>query len=296
MTLSSSLVELITTVSHGRELPPVVHLHRPPQVVPAGRHKKFGMIMLADGSCGFFYTRFDNILSRLMACDPAQILATPILDLIAGYDGDDPLAKALGLGALNALSQHLLRIGGFTLDLTSDPFGQSRLEHSEHVGMVGFFPPLIDMLASHNVALTIIEKDLQFFDRAGNFSVTADTARLIDCDQVLVTGSTLMNDTLDEVLACCNPAAHIALIGPTASCLPDPLFERGVDVVGGTTVVDLDHLLPRLEAGESWANGTGKYCICKKHYPGINTLLHSISEQQPTPHDPGSTEMDSIIS
>ncbi|MBT4404455.1 MAG: hypothetical protein HOC85_05245, partial [Acidiferrobacteraceae bacterium] len=175
MTLSSSLVELITTVSRGRELPPVAHLHRPPQVVPAGRHKKFGMIMLADGSCGFFYTRFDNILSRLMACDPAQILATPILDLIAGYDGDDPLAKALGLGALNALSQHLLRIGGFTLDLTSDPFGQSRLEHSEHVGMVGFFPPLIDMLASHNVALTIIEKDRQFFDRAGNFSVTADT-------------------------------------------------------------------------------------------------------------------------
>jgi hypothetical protein len=105
-----------------------------------------------------------------------------------------------------------------------------------------------------------------------------------------------MNNTLDEVLACCNPAAHIALIGPTASCLPDPLFERGVDVVGGTTVVDLDHLLPRLEAGESWANSTVKYCICKKHYPGINTLLHNISEPQPTALDSGSTEMDDIIS
>ena len=279
MTLSSSLVELIATVSHSRELPPVVHLHRPPQVVPAGQHKKFGMIMLADGSCGFFYTRFDNILSRLMACDPAQILSTPILDLIAGYDSDDPLAKALGLGALNALSQHLLRIGGFTLDLTSDPLGQSRLEQAEHVGMVGFFRPLIDRLASHSVSLTIIEKDPQFFDRAGKFSVTADTTRLIDCDQILITGSTLMNDTLDEVLACCNPAAHIALIGPTASCLPDPLFERGVDVVGGTTVVESGHLLPRLETGQPWANSTVKYCICQKHYPGINTLLHSISEQ-----------------
>ncbi len=95
---------------------------------------------------------------------------------------DDGLGPALGLGALNALSQHLLRIGGFTLDLTSDPLGQSRLEHSEHVGMVGFFPPLIDMLASHNVALTIIEKDLQFFDRAGNFSVTAETCLLDTSD------------------------------------------------------------------------------------------------------------------
>ena len=139
MALSSSLVELITTASCGRELPPLVHLHRPPQVVPTGRHKKFGMIMLADGSCGFFYTRFDNTLPQLMACDPTQILATPILDLIAGFDGGDPLAKALGLGALNALSQHLLRIGGFALDLTSDPLGQARLKQAEHVGMVGFF-------------------------------------------------------------------------------------------------------------------------------------------------------------
>ncbi|MBT7353710.1 MAG: hypothetical protein HN810_06300, partial [Acidiferrobacteraceae bacterium] len=109
-----------------------------------------------------------------------------------------------------------------------------------------------------------------------NFSVTADTARLVDCDQVLVTGSTLMNDTLDEVLACCNPAAHIALIGPTASCLPDPLFERGVDVVGSTTVIDLPGLLTRLEAGKSWNAGTAKYCIARKDYPGIVRLLTSV--------------------
>jgi uncharacterized protein (DUF4213/DUF364 family) len=153
--------------------------------------------------------------------------------------------------------------------------GHIDLAGARHVGMVGFFPSLVEMLGRHTVALTIVEKDEQFLEWPGNFSVTSDTHRLGDCDRVLITGSTLMNDTLDDVLGCCDPAAQIALIGPTASCLPDPLFERGVDVVGSTTVIDLPGLLTRLEAGESWNAGTAKYCIARKDYPGIVGLLTS---------------------
>jgi uncharacterized protein (DUF4213/DUF364 family) len=90
---------------------------------------------------------------------------------------------------------------------------------------------------------------------------------------VLVTGSTLMNDTLDGVLACCDKNARVALIGPTAACLPDPLFERGVDVVGSSTVLNLARLRPRLEMGESWGSAVTKYCICREDYPGIHHLL-----------------------
>tara|TARA_B100001964_G_scaffold243727_1_gene322590 strand:- start:1208 stop:2041 length:834 start_codon:yes stop_codon:yes gene_type:complete len=274
MTISSSLIELIVSICHERDLPAITHLHRPPQVVTEGRHRKFGMIALADGSCGFFYTRFDDTLSRLMACDPAQILAASPLELLRQFDSADPLEKALALGVLNAASQHLLRAGGYALDLTHDPMGQIDLTRAKHVGMVGFFPPLVDSLANrHDVTLTVIEKDEQFFDWPGDFLVTSDTRRLGDCDRVLITGSTLMNNSLDDVLACCDQAAQIALIGPTASCLPDPLFERGIDVIGSTTVVDLNQLLPRLAAGESWGIGTAKYCISRKNYPGIHKLL-----------------------
>ncbi len=273
MNLASTLVELVSAASRYQQLPPIAHLHVPPPIETTGRHKKFGMIALADGSCGFFYTRFDNTLERLLACNPAQVVAKPVLEVAAGFLDSDPLTKALGLGALNALGQHLLQAGGYRLDHTTDPLGQLDLDRGRHVGMVGFFPPLVELLQQRGTALTVIEKDTQFLAEQGNFTVTLDPAHLAGCDRVLVTGSTLMNDTLDGVLACCDNNARVALIGPTAACLPDPLFERGVDVVGSSTVLNLARLRPRLEMGESWGSAVTKYCICREDYPGIHHLL-----------------------
>ena len=45
--------------------------------------------------------------------------------------------------------------------------------------------------------------------------------------------------------------SEIAVIGPTASMLPDALFERGVRVVGGVWVKKPNELLDVLAAGGS---------------------------------------------
>ena len=103
--------------------------------------------------------------------------------------------------------------------------------------------------------------------------MTSNINRVKDCDRVLITGSTLINHTLDEVIENCSRDAQTALIGPTASCLPDPLFERGIDVIGSTTVTDSKLLAQLLETGEPWGGATSKYCISRENYPGIENLL-----------------------
>ncbi|MDP6551647.1 MAG: DUF364 domain-containing protein [Arenicellales bacterium] len=273
MTVLSDLVDLILAIGNGRELPPVAAMYKPPPARPPERPKKFGVIVLDDDSCGFFYAGLDNTLSQLAACDPHQFTGAAPLDLVRNCLESDPLAKAVGLGVLNALSQHLLSVSGFRLDRTGDPMGHLDLAGAQHVGMVGFFPPLVAALADHPASLTIIEKDPQFQDWPGRFLVTEETRRIQDCDRVLITGSTLMNDTLDDVLSHCNPASQIALVGPTASCLPDPIFERGIDVVGSATVSDLPLLVDLLQTGEPWRAGTAKYCIARSQYPGIRQLM-----------------------
>ena len=189
--------------------------------------------------------------------------------------GTDPLSTAVGLGALNAVSQHLLKAAGFELDRATDPLGWLDLADAHHVGMVGFFAPLIKKWGNYPGALTVIEKDPQFLDRSGHFEVTDQTDRLCGCDRVLITGSTLINDTLDDVLSHCDPRAQIALVGPSASCLPDPIFDRGVDVVGSIMVCDLPRLEALLEAGQPWAEGTAKYCITRDQYPGIRKMIRT---------------------
>ena len=275
MTVLSDLVDLVLTLGAEKELPAVRGLYKPRPATPTEQPKKFGVVALDDGSCGFFFAGLDDTLSHLDACEPRQFTDLPTLDLVKNCLGTDPLSTAVGLGALNAVSQHLLKAAGFELDRATDPLGRLDLADARHVGMVGFFDPLIKRWGNYPGALTVIEKDPKFLDRSGPFEVTDQTDRLRDCDRVLITGSTLINDTLDDVLSHCNPKARVALVGPSASCLPDPIFDRGVDVVGSTMVCDLPGLEALLEAGQPWAEGTTKYCITRDQYPGIRQMIRS---------------------
>ena len=211
--------------------------------------RKFGVIALDDASCGLFFAGLDDTLSYLDACDPKQFTEMSTLELVKHCLREGPLFTAVGLGALNAVSQHLLRTTGFSLDRATS-VSQLDLTDATHVGMVSFFAPLIREWENNPGTLTVIEKDPKFRERSGPVEVIEQTDRLRDCDRVLITGSTLINDTLDDVLSHCDSKAPVALVGPSASCLPDPIFDRGVDVVGST-----------------------KYCITRDQYPGIRQMI-----------------------
>jgi uncharacterized protein len=70
-------------------------------------------------------------------------------------------------------------------------------------------------------------------------------------DVLIITGVTLINHTLEEILRNAGPDREIAVMGPTASLLPEPLFERGVRIVGGVRVERPDSLLDVLAVGGS---------------------------------------------
>ena len=138
--------------------------------------------------------------------------------------------------------------------------------------MVGFFPPLVRRLVERGIDLTVIEKQEKFATAEEGCRVSFDPADLERCNKVLCTASTLLNKSIEEILAHCDPAARVAVIGPTAGCLPDPLFERGVDILGGSVVRNPALLMERLRKGEEWGESVGKYCIRRADYPGWKRL------------------------
>ena len=50
----------------------------------------------------------------------------------------------------------------------------------------------------------------------GNAAVSLDPARLRPCNKVLCTSTTILNNSLDEILSYCAPQAFVSIIGPTA--------------------------------------------------------------------------------
>jgi uncharacterized protein (DUF4213/DUF364 family) len=59
----------------------------------------------------------------------------------------------------------------------------------------------------------------------------------------------MANGTVDRLLELAENARTVAMVGPTVSCVPDALFRRGVDYMGGFLIVDPDKALQVIMEG-----------------------------------------------
>jgi hypothetical protein len=62
------------------------------------------------------------------------------------------------------------------------------------------------------------------------------------------------------------------VLGPTAGYFPDPLFARGVDVLGGRFVNDGMLLLQLVAERKRWGEATQKMCFKASDYSGLGDL------------------------
>jgi len=254
--------------------PRVRALHLPPPQPATARDAEFCALELDDGSIGFSYVLLADVGTALRAGTVGPDLAgVAAMALARGYAAGDPRAKALGFAAINALSQSLFTRAAWAPPGAGDSLAGIAPEAGEHVGMVGLFPPLVAPVLGAGARLTVLEIDPALAGERDGYTVTLDPAALACCDCVVSTCTVMLNDTLDAVLAACRSARRVAVIGPTAGCVPDPLFERGVDLVGGRRVTDRRGFLDAFAAGERWGAFAAKYVIAPPEYPGCAWLL-----------------------
>ena len=256
--------------------PRVRALHLPP-VAAAGKDAEFCALELEDGSVGFSFVRIDDTERRMRASAAAsRCSGVTALELARGYAQIDPAAKALGFAAINALSQSLFSRAGWMPPESGDALGQLDPQSGEHIGMIGFFTPLVGRVTEARARLTVLELRPDLAGEHEGFRVTLDPGELAGCGKVVSTCTVMLNDTLDAVLDACRDARYFAIIGPTAGCIPDPLFERGVDHMGGRRVVDVDGFRKAFCAGEKWGAYASKYAIARGQYPGFDELLRRV--------------------
>ena len=121
--------------------------------------------------------------------------------------------------------------------------------------------------------LTVLELQPHLAGERDGYTVTLDQEALSGCNKVLSTSTILLNDTVDRVLAACRSARTLAVVGPGAGGLPDPLFERGVTLAGGTAVTDPAAFKAAIASGARWTGSTRKCAIRRDTYPGFEALL-----------------------
>jgi len=272
MSIMTELRDMALALAARHEIPPLAGIVFPPfQQGGPSRDSEFMAMALGRGAGGLSYVLLpDDCADAYCALDPASFVASRPEAWAEGFGSGDPIADMLGLAAINAICQQVMRLRRDVPEAAGDSLGMMQVQEGDRVGMVGFFPPLLKYLHGTGVELVIGEKNRSLLERYPQLPLTLDVTELRRCNKVLCTATTLLNDTLDDVLAQCAAAGHICVLGPTAGYYPDPLFARGVDVLGGRFVHDGMQLLKLIAEGRRWGEATRKLCFRADTYPGLD--------------------------
>uniref|UniRef100_UPI00334256A2 DUF364 domain-containing protein n=1 Tax=Castellaniella defragrans TaxID=75697 RepID=UPI00334256A2 len=195
---------------------------------------------------------------------PGKIKGRPVSKMLEDLYRPQDLRRTLAIATLNALVETLWQRDGAPANVEvsdGDAFDALVIRPDDYVVMVGAFVPYMRELRRRNQRFSVLELDPDTFKPDElPFYVEAHRAPEIvpEADVFITTGTTLINDTLDDLLALLKPGAEAAVIGPTAALIPGPFAGRGATVVGGTRVLEPDALLDMLAEGGSGYHLFGK--------------------------------------
>ena len=119
---------------------------------------------------------------------------------------DDPALASVGVAAINAL---LPRNPASWRDMNAEEL-LAKHGRDKKRALIGHFP-FVPRLRSHVGELLVIEQHPQ----PGDFPASSAVKILPQADVVAITGTTLINHTLDDLLALCSAKALIVILGPS---------------------------------------------------------------------------------
>jgi uncharacterized protein (DUF4213/DUF364 family) len=195
---------------------------------------------------------------------PGKLKGRPAFDLARQALGDNGIRRAVGIAAMNALADTCWRRRPHPeteLRYGIDAFDATEIHASDNVVVVGAFVPFLRELKRRRQPFLVLEQDPATLkpDELPFFRPPEQAATVVpEADVLLITGTTLINDTLEELLALAKPTARVTMVGPTVSLLPDAFLRRGADILGTVRITEPDAFLDVLAEGGSGYHFLGR--------------------------------------
>lgn len=224
----------------------------------------FTGVKLSTGHVGACATPIKTIPDAVCCPSSAQAMPFPgkmrgrraasFLDEVQQQDG---IRRAVGVAVMNALAAlcwDRRPHPNVAMEIGIDAFDAADIRPGQMVVVVGAFVPFLRELKRRGQRYLVLERDaatlkpeeLPFYRHAAQAPIVVPQA-----DVLLITGTTLLNDTLEEILAAARPDACKVVVGPTVGLVPDAYLRRGCDVLGSIRVDHADEFLDVLAEGGS---------------------------------------------
>jgi len=195
---------------------------------------------------------------------PNKITGLKVIDLLETTKKNG-LIETLKVAVLNAISSGFLETGNYKILRNTDPIDLLEINSGKTITIVGAFQSYIQKISKTNSSLFVLELNEEAFkDEDKKYYVPAtDYHKVLPIsDIVLITGLTLVNNTLDDLLKSIKPETQIIVTGPSSSFIPDVLFEKNVKIIGAVKITNPELMLKVVsEAGAGYH--TFEYCAEK---------------------------------
>ena len=224
----------------------------------------FTGVKLSDGSAGSCATPIKTIPEAV--CCPSSAMAMPFPGELAGRRAIDlaqealsgpGIRRAVGIATVNALADRCWQRRPHPeveLGLGVDAFDATEIGRRDQTVVVGAFVPFLKELKRRGQPFLVLEQDPATLkaDELPFFRPAEQAAEIVPlADVLLITGSTLVNNTLEDLLALARPETRVTIVGPTVGMLPDAFLARGADVLGCVQINAPDAFLDLLAEGGS---------------------------------------------
>ena len=168
-------------------------------------------------------------------------------DLVELIHSNSSLEASIGMAAINSLLE-VDESQGVEINAADVLAERGR---GKNVALIGHFP-FISKLRQSVGNLWVIEKR----PAGSDYPAHAAQELLPQADVVAITGTALINHTLEELLGLCQPGATVMVLGPSTPLSP-VLFDYGIDIISGTRVLDETDVMRTVGQGASFRQVEG---------------------------------------
>jgi len=166
-----------------------------------------------------------------------------------------PMESAIGMAAINSLTevdeQRCVELNAGAL--------LEKMGEGKRVAIVGHFP-FIARLRKMTRELWVIERN----PHEDDFPESEAEKFIPQADVVGITGTALINHTIEHLLELCNGNAYVVVLGGTAP-LSSVLFEHGINAISGTKVVNPESALRCVGQGATFRQINGIRLLTMKN-------------------------------
>lgn len=200
-------------------------------------------VMLEDNACGLAHT-FRNELGEYCGTLPeaGNLIGMEASELIPWVKEDNLLKAAIGLATINAVVNDSKKNWN-----TGNIMNAFTLKESDTFGMVGDFKPILSKIKDMTKNIYVFEKNAA--RGSGLYSEDEIPVYLPKCDVVVITATSIINHTIDEVISYCKNAKEVCLVGPSTPLCTEVLSRYNITLLAGSVVKNSELILKIISQG-----------------------------------------------